>query len=80
MSKTTTTTSGSTELSTVSTERPFMSNVYSDYAESKINEALTPLVLSVLAAKGISAEQARNHLRTRIGQDVARFYCDTVAR
>ena len=47
-----------------------MSNIYSVYAESKIDEALTPLVLSALAFKGISPEQARNYLRAKIARDV----------
>ncbi len=47
-----------------------MSNIYSVYAELKIDEALTPLVLSALAIKGISPEQARNYLRTKIAREV----------
>lgn len=42
-----------------------------DYAEAKIDAALTPDVLSRLAFKGVTPSQAREYLRKRVALAVA---------
>jgi len=44
------------------------------YAEAKITAALTPAVLSRLAFKGITPQQAREFLRARVALEVAREF------